>query len=142
MATSADRLSVAALVIASPFAAVWLIGDLSTVPVSSGRDYFIRPVVSSATVRDVGIGCLAVAMICGVRLVRSAPITTRNRRAVWSLGVAILTGLLLAGGYRTVTAGVIGANIGAGIFVLFGLPMCVALVAVSCALAFLARSSA
>ena len=49
---------------------------------------------------------------------------------------AALTCVVLAGGYRVMTAGVIGANIGAGLFLLFGLPFCVCLLVLSCIISF------
>lgn len=60
-------------------------------------------------------------------------VRTKQMDAGWLVVVAILAGVgvVLAGGYRVMTAGVIGANIGAGLFMLLGLPFCGCLVVVA-----------
>lgn len=89
---------------------IWLIGDLSyDGPADGGLDYAVRPVeVSTAVVTAAG----AVAMLA---LVVTAMITRRSRGARWVLVTLAAAGAAVGLLYRTMTAGVIGANIGAGI---------------------------
>jgi hypothetical protein len=48
----------------------------------------------------------------------------------------IVAGVIVAGGYRVATAGVIGANIGAGIVILFGTPFVAGLVIAAAVVAY------
>ena len=57
------------LVLAVPVATWWLVGDLSTVPVSAGRDYAFRPwPIGPVVARAAGAGSLVVGAVAVVVL--------------------------------------------------------------------------
>lgn len=103
-------------------ASVWLIGDLSySGPVDGGLDVAFRPVgLPGGVVAGLGIGGLAV-----LALTARPALRRRGTRAGWLLLAA--AGALLGLTYRTATAGVIGANIGAGLALMFLVPLAVVL---------------
>ncbi len=113
-----------ALVLAVPVAAWWLVGDLSTVPASMSPDYAFRPwPISPAAARAAGIGSLAVAGMAAAALGWAA-LRRRLDARWWAVLVPLLAAGFIAGtGWRVMTAGVIGANIGAGLVVLVGGPI-------------------
>jgi hypothetical protein len=53
----------------------------------------------------------------------------------------LVAGMIMAYGYRVMTAGVIGANIGAGIIIMFGTPLVLGLLVSAAVLAKRSRSS-
>ena len=115
-----DRLRAAATIVAVPALAVataWCIGDLSETFVDP--DFFFRPVeLSPGTSRAVGLVATALCasgLVSAVQLTRSGGTGRRLVAALvplWAL--AAYVGL----GYRITTAGVTGANIGGGLFLL------------------------
>ncbi|MBF9132094.1 hypothetical protein I0C86_24485 [Plantactinospora sp. S1510] len=121
-------LAVAGLVIAAPVLTWWLVGDRSTVPAGADPDYAFQPLdVGPGLTRAAGIGSAVVAVVALLTLVRA---TRRNRLDPhwWGVVVPLLTaGVLVGSGWRLMTAGVIGANIGAGLTVLLGGPVVAAL---------------
>jgi hypothetical protein len=125
------------LVLAVPVATWWLVGDLSTVPVSAGRDYAFQPwPIGSVVARAAGAGSLVVGAVAVVVLGWAAV-----RRVVdirwWAVLVPLaVAGFIAGAGWRVMTAGVIGANIGAAFVVLLEGPL--VLVLVVWALAFAA----
>ncbi|MGH3713941.1 MAG: hypothetical protein ACRDT4_10845 [Micromonosporaceae bacterium] len=110
------------LVISVPVVAAWLIGDVSEVPPGPDTDYFLRPLQLGVAEHVLGALCAVVAVLCAVQLVRA----TRRREfdPLWWLTLAPLLayGLFAGFGWRVLTAGGIGANIGAGLVILFGAP--------------------
>jgi hypothetical protein len=129
---AARRAAVAAalgLVLAVPVATWWLVGDLSTVPVSAGRDYAFRPwPIGPAVARAAGAGSLVLGAVAVVVLGWAAV-----RRVVDIRWWAVLLPLAVAGfiagaSWRVLTAGVIGANIGAAFVVFLGGPVVLVLV--------------
>lgn len=136
---TSPRLAAVLALPAALLASVWLVGDLSyTGPVEGELDVAVRPVgLPGGVVTGSGIGALAV-------LALTAPPALRRRgtRAGWLLLAA--SGALLGLTYRTVTAGGIGANIGAGLALMFLVPLAVVLTALACRalLAGTGRSSA
>jgi len=108
------------LVLAVPVAAWWLVGDQSTVPASMDPDYAFRPwSIGPVAARAAGIGSLAAGGAAAAVLIG---LTLRRRLDVrwWAVLVPLLAAGAIAGaGWRVLTAGVIGANIGAGL-VVFG----------------------
>src|SRR2546423_1194152 len=108
------------VVLASPFVTWWLVGDISED--GPHLDYVLKPPRLTST-QELVIG--AGATTCA--LLAIAAVTVALRRHVLragELGVAIplvAAGMFVGYGFRVVTAGVIGANIGAGLTVLFGL---------------------
>jgi hypothetical protein len=112
------------LVLAMPVAAWWLVGDQSTVPVSMDPDYAFRPWrIGPMAARAAGIGSVAADGVAAAVLLG---VTLRGRLDVrwWAVLVPLLTAGFIAGaGWRVLTAGVIGANIGAGLVVMVGGPI-------------------
>jgi len=113
----------AALVVAFPVATWWLVGDQSTVHVGADADYAFEPFdVSVGVERAAGIGSTALVVVALLVLVWA---TRRHRLDVrwWMVLIPLLAaGLIVGFGWRVMTAGVIGANIGAGFAVLLGGP--------------------
>jgi len=118
------------LVAATPVSTWWLVGDLSTEIVDP--DYFIRPVQIGGTAEHV-VGVGAVVLVAGsvVALV-VAGWRGRLDQGWWSVLVElVLAGGLCGAGWRVLTAGVIGANIGAGLVMMVGAPIVAALVSMA-----------
>jgi hypothetical protein len=121
-------LAAVVLVLVTPVLTWWLVGDLSTVPASAGRDYSVAPWdISAGTARAIGAGSLGLAIVALVVLGWAT-----LRRLLCAQRWTVLTPLLAAGvmtgvGWRIMTAGVIGTNFGAGLVVIFGSPLVAAL---------------
>ncbi|MEU6715087.1 hypothetical protein ABZ897_26790 [Nonomuraea sp. NPDC046802] len=113
-----------ACVVATPVAVWWLVGDLSApVPAGAPLDYTLRPPALPAWAEWV-IGIVAV-LVTGVSLVLLVRASRRSRfdPRWWAALVPALTAGALAGlGWRVVTAGTIGPNIGAGLALMLGVP--------------------
>lgn len=110
-----------AVTLATPFVAWWTIGDLSEEVDRRHADYFLRPPQLGERV-ELGVG-LGASVVAGASLVVLAMAT--RRRSIERRWWAVLVPLLVVGAfcglaYRVMTAAVIGANIGAGMVVLFG----------------------
>lgn len=125
------------LVLTVPVATWWLAGDLSTVPVSAGRDYAFRPwPIGPAVARAAGAGSLAAGIVTVAVLAWATARRVLDIRW-WAVLLPLAAAGFIAGaGWRVMTAGVIGTNIGAGFVVFFGGP--VVLVLLVWALAFAA----
>jgi hypothetical protein len=118
----------AALLLAVPVMTWWLAGDQSTVPLSADPDYFIRPFrISPALERLLGCGSVLVAIVAALQLTWASLRHVLDPRWWSVLGPLLLIGVLVGFGWRVFTAGVIGANIGAGFFTFFAGPVIVAL---------------
>jgi len=118
----------AGLVLAFPVATWWLVGDLSTVPASEHPDFAFRPFdISRGTERAAG---LASALLAAVMLLMLVWFTVRHLFDArwWTVLVPLMAAGFIAGaGWRVMTAGVIGANIGAGFVIMVGGPLVAAL---------------
>ena len=125
------------LVLAVPVATWWLVGDLSTVPVSAGRDYAFRPwPIGPVAARAAGAGSLVVGAVAVVVLGWAAARPVVDIRW-WAVLVPLaVAGFIAGAGWRVLTAGVIGANIGAAFVAVLAGP--IVLVLVVWALAFAA----
>jgi hypothetical protein len=128
-----SQLAVAAaivLVLAVTIVTWWQIGDQSsTTP--DNADYVIRPPfrLSAAAERAVGTSSAALGIVAALWLIW-ASLGHGFRPAWWSVaGPLLLLGMLLGTGWRVFSAGVIGANIGAGLFVFVAGPVIVAVLA-------------
>jgi hypothetical protein len=115
-------------VIATPIAAWWLIGDQTF---TGGRrdnlDYMYRAPHLSGRIATLAGAVALAAVVTGAAVLY---MEARRRRvdSRW-LGVVMLlmvSGVVLAGMDRIVTAGVVGANIGGGFAIFFGAPTVVA----------------
>jgi hypothetical protein len=115
------------LVTTMPIATWWLVGDLSTeLP---DPNYLIRPLDIGDTAQHmIGVGAVVLVAASGLTLV-VAGLRGRVDRRWWPVLVELLlVGALCGAGWRVLTAGVIGANIGAGFVLGLGAPIVVFLV--------------
>jgi hypothetical protein len=116
------------LVMAIPIATWWLVGDQSTVPASADPDYAFQPLdIGLGAEHAAGIGSTVLAVVTLMTLVWAA---RRHHLDIrwWSVLVPLLAaGSIVGSGWRVLTAGVIGANIGAGLVIIFGGPVVAAL---------------
>ena len=118
------------VVLAVPVVTWWLVGDQSTTS-PDNADYVLRPPfrLSNRATRALGIGALVVALAAAASLI-AASANHGFDPNWWSVvGPLLLLGTLLGLGWRVGTAGVIGANIGAGLFALFIGPVILVLIA-------------
>lgn len=118
------------LVLAAPVLTWWLVGPLATAPVSVGLDYAFRPwPISPAAARAAGIASAAVAVLSAVVMAWATARRLLDARW-WAVLVPLLAAGFIAGaGWRVMTAGVIGSNIGAGFVIILGGPLVLALLA-------------
>jgi hypothetical protein len=125
-------LAAVALVVAMPVATWWLVGDLtedSAIRAGYDPDYLFRPFdIAPATERAAGV----VAVVLVVAAVVVLPLAWRTGRlhAGWwaVLGMLSLVGAGCGWGWRVMTAGVSGANIGGAIVLYLGGPIGLGLV--------------
>lgn len=114
---------------AAALTSAWLVGDLSSRGDAADLDYALRPFAVSQGVHvAAGVAGLAV-LVLAVVVVRGVP----SVRPV--LACLLTAGLLLGGAYRVMTAGVVDANIGAGLAVFLGGPLLLALLVAAVVLA-------
>ncbi len=119
---------VLALLVATLGAALlgwWWVGELSYTgdAGAQGLDYFLRaPELSLTALRLLAAAGAVLLLTAGAVLATTVPASARLRWGMLLAGAVVL-GLALAYGGRAMTAGVIGANIGAGIVLLLGAPL-------------------
>jgi hypothetical protein len=116
------------LVLAFPVATWWLVGDQSTVPASANPDFAFRPLTVSRGTE--GAAGLTSALLAAVMLLTLVWFTVRHLLDArwWTVLVPLMAaGFITGAGWRVMTAGVIDANIGAGLVVLLGSPLVAAL---------------
>jgi hypothetical protein len=116
------------LLIATPLAMWWLIGDMTEIPLEENPDYYVRPpAIDPLVERIVGAGC-ALAVAVGLLFVGWVTLRVPGHRPWWSVILCVLTaGYIVGIGLRAMTTGVIGANIGFGVLVTWGGPAVVML---------------
>ena len=142
LSSTSYRLCLAAAVTSLPAAVLvtaWLVGDLSyrgpVDPQSPDLDYAYRALPLPA-------GLYTMAGIVGLLvLVPAASIAARRPGFGPVLTCLVGAGVLTGFTYRVMTAGVIGANIGAGLAVIIGGPLLLALLVTGTALAVRSRSA-
>jgi hypothetical protein len=111
------------------------LGDQSTVP-PSDADYAFRPLlIGAGAERAVGIGSVLLVVVALSVLVWATHRHLFGRRWWIVLGLLLAADFIIGSGWRVMTAGVIGANIGAGLVVMFGGPVLVVLLIGALALA-------
>ena len=116
-----DVLAFLVMVCATPVAVWWAVGDWSLD--ASELDYAVRPfALSGAAQTAIGVVASLLTTVAGVALWRRGALR-RDRRWFGVLFPLLVIGVLAAVGWRIVTAGVIGANIGAGFVIIFGVPL-------------------
>ncbi|MFB7932849.1 hypothetical protein ACFC4C_27480 [Streptomyces sp. NPDC056039] len=110
-----------ALVLGVPVAAWGLMGQQNHdgLPASE-LDYAYQPWgIGDGVAAVVGGLALVLAGVGAAVLVRGA----MDRRWWGVLGPLVVVGLMVGVGWRVLTAGVVGANIGAGMLIIFGTPV-------------------
>ncbi|MFF7313479.1 hypothetical protein [Streptomyces sp. NPDC008137] len=115
----------AALVLGVPVAAWGLMGqqNYDGLP-GSELDYAYQPWgIGDGVAAVVGGLALVLAGAGAAVLVRAARSGALDRRWWGVLGPLVVVGLMAGVGWRILTAGVVGANIGAGMLVIFGTPV-------------------
>lgn len=116
-----------ALVLATPGAAWWLTGDLSE-PISD-PDYLVRPIALPDSVEfALGLGSVVLALASLAVLVHLFWTRALDRKWLPPIVFLVVAGAIVGWGWRVITAGVGGANIGGGIVVLFGGPLVIVLI--------------
>ena len=119
----------AGLVLAVPEVTWWLVGPLDTAPARSGLDYAFRPwPISPAEARAAGLAASVVAVVSLTALGRETIRRRMEARWWWVLVPLLAAGFLAGAGWRVMTAGVLGSNIGAGFVVMIGGPLIAILV--------------
>lgn len=109
-----------ALVVAAPVVAWWGVGDLSEDVDPNHADYAMRPPPLSGSA-ELCLGAAA-SVVALVALAALAVATRRGlvARRWWGFVLPLVAIGVFAGiGYRVMTAAVIGANIGAGLVIVF-----------------------
>lgn len=111
--------ALAAIILLSPIVTWWLVGDLSEAV--ADPDYSFRPLPLTSR-QELAIGATATALVAAALVVvaiavRRRLVTGGEARALAPL---VLAGVFLGNAWRVMTAGVTGANIGAGITLLCG----------------------
>jgi hypothetical protein len=134
---SAFGLEAAVVVLATPFASWWLIGDLSEgEPCPPPRlpclDYVVRaPDVPGWIVATTGAVALFAAVVALGLLARGVLRAHLDRRYAAIVGPLVFAGVLAGLFGRVSTAGVHGANIGAGAVLIVGVPILVIAIGVA-----------
>ena len=114
-----------ALATATPVATWFLVGDLSSEGFTEDHlDYMVRAPELPWLV-EVLAGAVAVAVVVTSAAALGQAFHQGRLRRGWSATVVPLAvaGVILGFGGRTVTAGVIGANIGGGFILVLGFPV-------------------
>ncbi|GAA0612915.1 hypothetical protein [Streptomyces crystallinus] len=121
----------ALLIAAAPVAAWWLMGQQNVDGVPPAElDYAFRPLAIGPT-QETALGASALLLtLCSAVFLLDASRRGRFDTRWWQVILPLLAaGLLLGVGWRILTAGVIGANIGAGLTLFLAGPTVAALVA-------------
>jgi hypothetical protein len=113
------------LVAGVPVAAWGLMGQQNVEGfLASELDYAFQPwAISDGVAALIGVAGLLVAGAGAALLVRGSRRGTLDRRWWGVLGPLVVAGVIAGVGWRILTAGVIGANIGAGLMIMFGVPL-------------------
>lgn len=135
------RIAAVVLVLAVPFAVTWVIGETTITNVDPKYvDYVVRPPNIPVAVELV-IGALSAILVVAATaaLAWSWKWEPPDPGFLSVLLPLVVVGAILGVAWRVMTAAVIGANIGAGLLVLFGSPVMVGLVILAGVSAWLRR---
>jgi hypothetical protein len=80
-----------------------------------GDDYWVRPIVLSRLVSILVVTGAAIGLVASIFKLWKTPLTAFRK----GIGGLAITAALTGFGYRLLTAAVSGANIGAGLYVMF-----------------------
>lgn len=137
------RLSVAVMLFMTPLATAWMIGDLSSRGFARHElDTAFGPYpVSHLT--SVLFGTISIMLFVGSAALVIVALAQRRLQKRWiPTGILLLFfGVMLGYVWRVVTAGVIGANIGAGLMIILGGPFLLLYLAVTLVIALMTRRS-
>lgn len=119
MTRVAKWVAVALVVGCSSTVAWWLIGDLSEDILSP--DYVIKPADIARSTENL-IGIVSAIVLLGALVVLRVTTARISRRSFLALVPLVIVGVFAAFTARVFTAGVSGANIGAGVVAFFAVP--------------------
>ncbi|MBQ1024496.1 hypothetical protein [Micromonospora sp. C95] len=129
---------VVALLLSTPVVTAWLVGDLTggaarqLAAEGEPLDYAVEPVSLGAVGDRVLVAVAGALMVVSLVLLIRATVSRKLEPRWWlALVPLMLAGVLLGVGWRIMTAGAIGANIGAGLVVLVGGPVLLVLLGVA-----------
>ncbi|MEV4710400.1 hypothetical protein [Micromonospora sp. NPDC049374] len=129
---------VVALLLSTPVVTAWLVGDLTgeaarrLAAEGESLDYAVEPVSLGATGDRVLVVVASALMLVSLALLIRATVTRKLDPRLWfALVPLIVAGVLIGLAWRIVTAGAIGANIGAGLVVLGGGPVLLILLGIA-----------
>ena len=134
------RPALIASVVATPSLTYWLVGDLSEDGDDYHLDYMRRSAISERVASFLGVVSLLVVVASSVVLWRNRRVVHGSARSIAGLCTAV--GVIVGSGYRVTTAGGSGANIGGGLIILVGTPVCVFLLAAAAIIGFTSRRRA
>ncbi len=120
--------AVVAIVLATPLAVWWVVGDVSEVTGPYADYLFEPPSISTAAETSLGVAAVLAVAASAATLMWAHRRQNFSRRRVLSVGCLLLVGVIAGYGYRVLTAGVSGANIGGGLVLFFGSAMIIGLV--------------
>lgn len=127
------------LLLVTPALTWWIVGD-SPERVQNPT-YILRPInLSSSAERALGLGAL-VLWVGSLAVLLLASRRRLDVRTSAGLACFAVAGAILGGGYRVLTWGASGANLGGGLVVLFGVPLSLVLVTLGVALLVWGRRS-
>jgi hypothetical protein len=111
-------------VVSAPAATWWLVGDLSAEGFTDDElDYMFRaPGWAERLAAPMGAAALFALLCAGAVLARVAATKRLQRDWLVVVSLLVLAGVIAAGIARLATAGVIGANIGGSLSIMFGAP--------------------
>ncbi len=131
-ATPGTVTAAVALLCTTPVATWWLLNIVVTSENIAKPDYMVRPIdISPVAELIVGLTALVIALSSIAFLVK-AEREQRFGHGCWSVLFPLIAAAAVCGAaWSTVTAPTIGANIGGGMVIMFGVPVVAALVAVA-----------
>jgi hypothetical protein len=129
------------LILAAPVAIWYVVGDLSTSPLPPAEsDYLVRPPRIFPWVENsAGILALVLIVVCALVLYQNLKRGLVSPRGWLVLALLLPAGLIVGLTGRVVTAGVIEANIGGGLMIMFALPVAGMLILAAFISLFVAR---
>jgi hypothetical protein len=106
----------------APVATWWLIGDQSAdVAAATRLDYMVRPIdVAGPVQTGAGAGAALMVLAALAYLVWASRRGRFDRRWWATIAPVLVAGVIAGAGWRVITMGTVGANIGGALVILFG----------------------